>query len=112
MRRGRFAGELRDVAGLADVDAMHADLACLVASSADLGGERLQPGLVAIGERKVAAAPGEFEGECAANAARSPRDGGGAANRSHGSPLNLRFWNYDLHFFRMEPNRIRVGSLT
>ncbi|MGY4379681.1 hypothetical protein ACVWZ3_007320 [Bradyrhizobium sp. i1.3.6] len=95
MGRDRITRELRDVAGLADVDAMHADLAC----GTDLGGERLQSGLVAVGEREIAAATSELDRQRAANAARRSRDGGGAANGSHDvPPVKPVVWNYDLHF--------------
>ncbi|MGY4438934.1 hypothetical protein ACVW04_001716 [Bradyrhizobium sp. LM2.3] len=57
MRCCRLAREPRDVVGLADVDAVQADLAC----GSDLGRERLQPGLVAIGEREIAAAPRKLD---------------------------------------------------
>ena len=82
MRGRRLAREPRDVGGLADVDAMHADLS----ASSDLGRERLQPGLVAIGEREIAAAPRQLDGQRPADAAGGSRNGGGAANRCHDVP--------------------------
>src|SRR3954454_12619480 len=82
MRGGGLTRELRDVVGLADVDAMQADLAC----GSDLGRERLQPGLVAIGEREIAAAPRKLDRQRTADAACRSGDGGGAADRCHDIP--------------------------
>lgn len=81
MRRDRFARERCDIAGLADVDAMHADLAC----GSDFGGGRLQSGFVTIGEGEIAAAVRQFNRQRAADAARRSCDGGSTANRSHQS---------------------------
>ncbi len=51
---------------------------------ADLGGELLQPGLVAVGEREVAAACGQLQRERAADAAGGAGHGGRASGyRSH-----------------------------
>lgn len=109
MRGGRLTRELRDVVGLADIDAMQAELAC----GADLGRERLQPGLVAIGEREIAAAPCKLDRQCAADAACRSGDSGGAADCSHDdSPVEPLERNYDLHFFILEPNRMAVPTLT
>ena len=50
----------------------------------DLGGDRLQPGLVAVGQRQVAAARGQFERQRAADAAgRAGHGGGRSIDRSH-----------------------------
>jgi hypothetical protein len=109
MRDGRLTRELRDVVGLADVDAMQADLAC----GSDLGRERLQPGLVAIGEREIAAPPRKLDRQRAADAACRSGDGGGAADCSHDDPPSSALQrNYDLHFFILEPNRMAVPTLT
>ena len=86
MRRGRLGCELRDVVGCADIDAMQTDLAV----SSDLGRKRLQPGLVVIGERQIAAALRKLDGKRAADAAGRSRDGGRAANRSHDVPVKPR----------------------
>src|SRR6185295_19343645 len=78
---GRFR-EFLDLGGLADIDAVGRDLAR--ASLADLGGHLLQPGLVAVGEREVAAARGQFERERAADAAGGAGHGGRTSRyRSH-----------------------------
>jgi hypothetical protein len=53
--------KLLDLGGLADIDPVGRDLAG--ASLADLGGHLLQPGLVAVGERKIAAARGQLQRE-------------------------------------------------
>ena len=80
--RDRGLREILDLAGLADIDAVRADLALAVA--ADLGGDRLQPGLVAIGQRQIAAARGELQRQRAADAAGRAGDGGGTSgNSSH-----------------------------
>ena len=52
---------------------------------ADLGGDRLQPGLVAIGQREVAAARGQFQRQRAADAAGGAGDGGGRPLKSQSS---------------------------
>jgi len=46
----------------------------------NLGGERLQSGFVAIGEREIAAAPAELDRQRTADAAGSPGDRGSATN--------------------------------
>jgi hypothetical protein len=77
--RGR---EFLDLGGLADIDAVGGDLAR--AGLADLGGHLLQPGLVAVGERQVAAARGQLQRERAADAAGGAGHGGRASRyRSH-----------------------------
>src|SRR4029077_1905933 len=58
VRGGSGYREIRDLAGLADIDTVHADLA--LSLSVDLGGDLLQAGLVAIRQRQVAAARGQF----------------------------------------------------
>src|ERR1700722_10313086 len=69
--RGREVG---DLPGLADVNAMQRDfLFC-----ADFSRNRLQPGLVAIGQRQVAAARGKLDRQRPADAARGAGDGGGS----------------------------------
>ena len=75
--------EFLDLGGLADIDAVGRDLAraCL----GDLGGDRLQPGLVAVGQRQVAAARGQLQRERAADAAGGAGDGG----RASGIAVNL-----------------------
>ena len=71
-----------DLAGLGNIEAVRADLALAVAG--DLGGDLLQPGLVAIGQRQIAAACGELQRQRAADAARRAGDGGGTSgNSSH-----------------------------
>src|SRR5438445_13370594 len=81
--------EFLDLAGLADVDAVGRYLAR--ARFADLGGDLLQPGLVAIGERQVAAARGQLQRERAADAAGGAGQGGRASRyRSHVGELLAR----------------------
>ena len=68
--------------GLADVDAMRRDLELV--RLADLGGDRLQARLVAIGEREIGAARGQLQRQRAADATGGAGDGGGASgNRGH-----------------------------
>jgi len=79
--------ELGDLAGLADIDAVNADL--LRTGATDLGGNTLQPGLVAIGECEIAAARGKLDRQRPADAAASARHGcGGSTNRGHGVGSN------------------------
>ena len=62
-----------DLLGFGDIDAVHTDLSGTGFGDlgfGDLGGERLQTRLVAVGERKVAAARGELQRQGPANAAR------------------------------------------
>ena len=76
-----------DLRGLADIDAMRRDLA--PARLADLGGDLLQPGLVAIGEREVAAARGQLQRQRAADAAGGAGHGGRTSGyRSHFGELH------------------------
>ena len=76
--------KILDLCGLADVDAIRGDLAPGIL--ADLGGDLEQPGLVAIGEREIAAARGQFERQRAADAAGGAGHGGRTSGyRSHGS---------------------------
>ncbi len=80
MGRDRGLREIGDLRGLADIDAMHADL--LLAP--DLGGKRVQAGFVAVGNGKVAAARGQFDRQCSPDTARSSSDGsGGFTNHGH-----------------------------
>ena len=82
MRGDRSLREILDLRGLADIDAMRADLA--PGNFSDLGGDLRQPGLVAIGEREVAAARGQFQRQRAADAAGGAGHGGRASGyRSH-----------------------------
>ena len=85
MGRDRGLREGRDLRGLADIDAVHRDLACdLRLRLGDLGGDRLQAGLVAIGEREIAAARGEFQRQRPADAAGGSGHGGsGSTDRGH-----------------------------
>jgi len=69
-----------DLAGLGNIEAVRADLALAVAGN--LGGDLLQPGLVAIGQRQIAAACGELQRQRAADAARRAGDGGGTSGNS------------------------------
>ena len=81
-RCDRRLRKILDLAGLADVDAMRADLP--PGNFSDLGGDLLKPGLVAIGERKIAAARGQFQREGAADAAGGAGHGGRTSGyRSH-----------------------------
>ena len=84
MRRSRGVREIGDLAGLADVDAMRGDLSFGRRGMrlGDLGGDQLQPGLVAIGEREIGAARRQFERQRAADAARRPGHSGGRALKS------------------------------
>jgi hypothetical protein len=93
MCRDRVRRELRDVAGLRDIDAVHADLA----GASDLGRERLQPGLVAIGKCKVAAAARKLDGQRAADAAGRSGYGGCPANPSHDASRRVLDRDYDVH---------------
>ena len=74
--------ERRDLAGLADIEAMYRHLSRLALG--DLGGDRLQSRLVAIGQRQVAAARRQLERQRAADAAgRAGYGSGGSMDRSH-----------------------------
>src|SRR6185369_17610982 len=74
--------EFLDLGGLADIDAVGRYLAR--ARFADLGGHLLQPGLVAVGKRQVAAARRQLQGQRAADAAGGAGHGGRASGyRSH-----------------------------
>ncbi len=79
MRRGGGLRELGDPCGFADIDAVDRDFSRR--GLRDFGGDRLQPGLVAIRQRQIAAACGEFQCQGPADAARGACYGGG----SHGS---------------------------
>ena len=81
MACGRRLREIGDLAGLADVDAMRGDLSPGRAGMrlGDLGGNHLQPGLVAVGEREIGAACRQFQRQRAADAARRPGHNGGTA---------------------------------
>src|SRR5260370_12390390 len=75
--------EVRDLAGLGDVDAVDADLA--LAGRADLGRDRLQSRLVAIRQREIAAARRKLERQRPADTTgRAGHGGGGSTDRSHG----------------------------
>src|SRR5882724_5415297 len=74
--------ELGDLAGLADIDAVDADL--LRPGAANLGGHTRQPGFVAIGEGEIAAARGKLDRQRPADAAGGAGHGcGGSTNRGH-----------------------------
>ena len=82
MRGDRLARKARDLVGLGDIDAVKADLALV--GLGDLGGSRLKSGFVAVGERKIRPACGEFDRQRPADAARRTRDGhGGSRDRGH-----------------------------
>src|SRR5256885_892062 len=68
------------VAAPAGVEAVRRGLALAVA--ADFGGDGLQPGLVAIGQRQIAAARGQFQRQGTADAACRAGDGGGTPGNS------------------------------
>jgi hypothetical protein len=83
MRRDGSFSKILDLAGLADVDAVGADFPLRMILS-DLGGDLLQPGLVAIGERQIAAARGKLQRQGAADAAGGAGHGGCTSRyRSH-----------------------------
>lgn len=70
---------------------------------ADLGGERFQPGFVAVGEREVASTLAELQRQRAADAAGGSGDGGGAADRSHGgSSMGMTQGNARLREMQMD----------
>jgi hypothetical protein len=73
----RVAGKILDRLRLRDVNAVGRHLGR--ARFGDLGGCRLQAGLVAIGQREVAAARGQFQRERAADAAGGAGHGGGSS---------------------------------
>ncbi len=74
--------EVRDLLRLADIDAVGRDL--WRTSPADLGGGRLQPRVVAIGQRQIAAARRQLERQRPADAAGSAgHGGGGSTDRGH-----------------------------
>jgi hypothetical protein len=78
VRRDRILCEPGDLGGLADIDAMHADLLPGTGLlGADLGGERPQARFVAIGQREIAAACRKFKHQRAPNTAGSAGDGNG-----------------------------------
>src|SRR5205807_1872475 len=83
----RGTGRLRerfDLRGLGDIDPVHADFARLCLG--DLGGEGVQPGLVAIGQRQVATAACKLKRQRAADATgRAGHGGGGSMDSSHSS---------------------------
>src|ERR1700712_5421110 len=117
MRGNGSLSEILDLAGLADVDTMHADLAIRI--TALPCGERLQPGLVAVGEREIAAAPGQFQRQCAADAAGSAGHGGGTSGyRSHVDSMEARVTDRELakncvfpDIGKLEPNHKAVSAL-
>jgi hypothetical protein len=74
--------EVRDLPRLADIDVVDRDF--LRTSPADLGGGRLQPRLVAIGQRQIAAARRQLKRQRPADAAGSAGHGGGSStDRGH-----------------------------
>ncbi|MGY3224458.1 hypothetical protein ACVIM5_005065 [Bradyrhizobium sp. USDA 4512] len=74
--------ERRDLVRLADIEPMHGDLAR--ARFRDLRGGGLQAGLVAVGDRQIAAAQRQFMRERAADAAGGSGHGsGGSRDRGH-----------------------------
>ncbi len=76
--------ECGDLVRLGNVDAMDRDFRR--AGFSDFGRQRLQAGLIAIGQREIAAARGQFLRQRAADAAGSAGQGGrGATDRSHGN---------------------------
>ena len=82
---GRDGGlrEGLDLPGHADIDVVHRDLALLL-RFADLGGQRLQAGLVAVSQRQVAAARGKLERQRPADATGGAGYGGRCSiDRSH-----------------------------
>jgi hypothetical protein len=116
MRCDGGRSKILDLAGLADIDAMHADFA--VGIAADLGGELLQSRFVAVGEREIAAARGQFQRQCAADAAGGAGDGGGTSgNRSHFGSISCQKGrelakNCGLREFgKLEPNHKAVSAL-
>src|SRR5207342_3400812 len=84
----RSLRKILDLAGLADVDAMDADFP--PGNFSDLGGDLLQPGLVAIGERKIAAACGQLQRQSAADAA------GGAGHGGRASGYRIHWVDYSM----------------
>ena len=104
--------EFLDLGGLADIDAVGRYLAR--ARFADLGGDLLQPGLVAIGECQVAAARDQLQRERAADAAGGAGHGGRASGyRSHvgGAPCRSRTGGFR-NFRKLELNNKALRALT
>src|SRR6478736_4823814 len=81
-----------DLAGFGDVDAVHGDFSRM--GFGDLGGDRLQSCLVAVRQRKIAAARRQLKRQRPADAAGGAGEGGGGStDRSHlMSPLSERFF--------------------
>ena len=72
-----------DLAGHPDVDSVHRDLA--LSGPADLGGERLKPRLVAVGQRQVAAARRQLKRQRPADTAGGAGHGGRASGELQSS---------------------------
>src|SRR5438445_11005196 len=82
MSGGRGQRKVCDLLGLADIDAVRRDLA--LRHFGDLGGNRLQAGLVANCQREVAAAHREVQRPRPADAARGSRHrSSGSLDRGH-----------------------------
>jgi hypothetical protein len=78
MRAGRGPSEFLDRLRVAHVENMRRDLARM--GVRDLAGDRLQGCAVAVGQRQVATARGEFNRERAADAVGGAGDGGGGSS--------------------------------
>jgi hypothetical protein len=101
--------EFLDLGGHADIDAVDRDLARGVPG--DLGGHLLQPGLVAVGQRQVAAARGQLQCERATDAAGGAGHGGRASGyRSHGVDSRRRRGRFR-NFRKLEPNHKALFAL-
>ena len=80
--RDRLARKGCDRLALADIDPVKADFSC--EKFWRFRRDRLQAGLVAVGEREISPARGKLDRECPADAACGTRDGhGGSWNRGH-----------------------------
>ncbi len=103
--------EFLDLGGLADIDAVGRYLAR--GGLADLGRHLLQPGLVAVGERQVAAARGQLQRERAADAAGGAGHGGRASGyRSHGvDSIDGKKRAGSRNFRKLEPNHKALSAL-
>ena len=82
MRGYRGLCELGDLSGLANIKPMDGDLSLV--RPCDLGGNRLQAGLIPIGDGEIATAPGKFQRQRTADAAgRACHGSGGSTNCGH-----------------------------
>src|SRR5580698_3493574 len=90
MRRDRRRRKVDDLLRLRDVDAMGGDLAR--SAFGDLGGDRLQAALVAIGQRQIAASRGKFQRQRTADATGRAGDGGGGATDCSHEQLQITKW--------------------